>query len=184
MARWDSVSDLELLRSSRRDAQAFGAFYARHERRLLSYLVRRTRGGELAADLCAEVFAVALEACRAGRPIPEVPVAWLFGIANHKLIDGLRRERVDDRARRALEMRAIELTRGQISHIEQLCGEAEASALLCDLSADQREALLAYIVDEREYREIAAELRCSESVVRKRVSRGLAALRVRLEEAR
>jgi RNA polymerase sigma-70 factor (ECF subfamily) len=111
-------------------------------------------------------------------------VAWLFGIANHKLIDGLRRERVDDRARRALEMRAIDLTRGQISHIEQLCGEAEASALLCDLSADQREALLAYIVDEREYREIAAELRCSESVVRKRVSRGLAALRVRLEEAR
>jgi RNA polymerase sigma-70 factor (ECF subfamily) len=184
MARWDSVSDVELLRASRRDAQAFATFYARHERRLLSYLMRRTRSGELAADLCAETFAVALEACRAGRPMPAVPVAWLFGIANHKLADGVRRARVGDRARRALEMRAIELTRRQISQIEQLCGEAEATALLRDLPIEQRDALLAYIVDERAYGEIAAELRCSESVVRKRVSRGLAALRVRLQESR
>jgi RNA polymerase sigma-70 factor (ECF subfamily) len=180
-------SDLELLRSTRhggpsvsKEEQAFGEFYARHERRLLGYLVRRTRSGELAADLCAEVFAAALETCRSGARLPDVPVAWLFGIANHKLADSTRRSRVEDRARRALQMRAVELTRGEISEIERLCDEAEASTLLDGLAPDQRAALLAHVIDEQAYGDIAAGLRCSESVVRKRVSRGLAELRVQL----
>jgi RNA polymerase sigma-70 factor (ECF subfamily) len=42
--------------------------------------------------------------------------------------------------------------------------------------------VLAHVVEDRDYAEIADHLRCSESVVRKRVSRGLAALRVRLQE--
>ncbi len=184
MADLHAADDRTLLSLAQRDPQAFGEFYARHERRLLGYLVRRTRSGELAADLCAESFAAALEACRDGALVPEVPVAWLFGIANHKALDSARRARVDDRARRALEMRAIELTRAEITDIERLCGEEDAAALLSGLNADQRGALLAHVIDEREYRDIALGLRCSESVIRKRVSRGLAALRVRLEEGR
>jgi DNA-directed RNA polymerase specialized sigma24 family protein len=49
------------------------------------------------------------------------------------------------------------------------------------LPAAQRDAVRARIVDERDYGEIAMDLRCSEAVVRKRVSRGLAAMRERLE---
>jgi RNA polymerase sigma factor (sigma-70 family) len=184
MANWDSVSDRRLLVLSRTDHEAFSEFYRRHERRLLGYLVRRTRSGELAADLCAEVFASALSACRAGRVVPDAPVAWLFGIANHKVLDSARRARVDDHGRRALEMRAIEVTRAQVSDIERLCDEDDLEALVAGLAEDQRIALLAHVVDEREYREIAAGLRCSESVVRKRVSRGLAALRAQLESDR
>ena len=37
-------------------------------------------------------------------------------------------------------------------------------------------------VEERGYAEIAAELRCSESVIRKRVSRGLAVMQVQLRD--
>jgi len=180
----DTVSDAELLRAARHGGEEFGRFYARHELRVLAYLVRRTGSGELAADLCAEVFAAALAACRAGGELPDVPVAWLFAVANHKLADSARRARVEDRARRALQMRAIELTRGQISEIERLCAESEVETLVGDLRPDQRRAVLDHVVDERAYREIAAGLRCSESVVRKRVSRGLAELRLRLEEGR
>jgi RNA polymerase sigma factor (sigma-70 family) len=176
----EAASDRDLLCATPGHAQAFGEFYRRHERRLLAYLVRRTRSGELAADLCAEVFAAALEACLAGVDAPEVPVAWLFGIANHKLADSTRRSRVEDRARIALQMRAIELTRGQISDIERLFADAEAAALLDGLAADQRCALLAHVIDEEPYGDIATGLRCSQSVVRKRVSRGLAELRLRL----
>ena len=164
MPRADLVSDAELLHDH---GTQFGDFYARHERRLLAYLVRRTGRGEVAADLSAEVFAAALAACRRGAPIPDVPVAWLFAIANHKL-----------------QMRALELTRGQVSEIEGLYGESEVDSLVRGLSADQRQAVLAYVVDECAYSDIAAGLQCSESVVRKRVSRGLARLRLRLEEAR
>ena len=62
--------------------------------------------------------------------------------------------------------------------------EATASApaveLLDTLAPEQREAVKAHHVEERGYAEIATELRCSESVIRKRVSRGLAAMRAQL----
>jgi RNA polymerase sigma-70 factor (ECF subfamily) len=48
------------------------------------------------------------------------------------------------------------------------------------LAEDQRTAIRAHIVEERPYAEIAARERVSEAVVRKRVSRGLAAVRARM----
>jgi RNA polymerase sigma-70 factor (ECF subfamily) len=182
MERWRELDDRGLLVASRADAEAFGVFYARHERRLLAYLMRRTGSGELAADLCAESFAVVLEVCRRGGPLPDVPVAWLFGVANHKLADSARSSQVDDRARRRLEMRTVELTRGQLTEVELLAALDQATCLLAGLSTEQRQAVLAHVVEDRDYAEIASGLRCSESVVRKRVSRGLATLRVQLRE--
>jgi RNA polymerase sigma factor (sigma-70 family) len=52
--------------------------------------------------------------------------------------------------------------------------------LVRELPHDQQQAIQARVIEERGYREIAAELETSESVVRKRVSRGLAAIRKRL----
>ena len=49
------------------------------------------------------------------------------------------------------------------------------------LDADQREAIRARVLEERDYEDIARELRTSELVVRKRVSRGLAKLRNEME---
>jgi RNA polymerase sigma-70 factor (ECF subfamily) len=56
-------------------------------------------------------------------------------------------------------------------------------ALLAELPRDEAEALRARVVDEQDYREIASELQCSEAVVRKRVSRGLARLRAAMRTA-
>jgi RNA polymerase sigma factor (sigma-70 family) len=181
MERLEALSDGELLVAARADADAFGVFYGRHERRLLAYLVRRVGSAEVAADLAAEVFATVLAGCRSGAVVAEVPVAWLVGVANHKLADSMRRRQVEDRGRLRLQMRAIELTRGQIAAIETLAAEDQARWLLEGLSDEQRQAVSAHVIDERTYAEIAGELRCSEAVVRKRVSRGLAALRASLE---
>jgi len=52
------------------------------------------------------------------------------------------------------------------------------------LPEDQLGALRARIVDERDYSEIAKDLRCSEAVVRKRVSRALQTLRAAMEGPR
>ena len=49
------------------------------------------------------------------------------------------------------------------------------------LPVGERHAVKAHVLDERSYSEIAASLDCSEMVVRKRVSRGLARLRHTLE---
>jgi RNA polymerase sigma-70 factor (ECF subfamily) len=71
--------------------------------------------------------------------------------------------------------------------VEALAGteaiESRLRAALATLPADARSAVLARVVEERDYGEIAASLRCSEMVVRKRVSRGLQALRSELGEA-
>jgi RNA polymerase sigma factor (sigma-70 family) len=139
----------------------------------------------LAADLTAEVFAAGLEAALRTRHTTN-PAAWLYGIARHKLIDSLRRGQVEDVARRRLGFPPIELTDAELERTEALLDlQAEADGLerlLADLPAHERTALQARIVNEREYVEIAAELRCSEAVVRQRVSRGLRRLRAALRE--
>ena len=61
----------------------------------------------------------------------------------------------------------------------RLLGDEVATQLLDELPPDQRDAVRAHVLDERTYGEIAGSLATSEATVRKRVSRGLQALRVR-----
>jgi RNA polymerase sigma-70 factor (ECF subfamily) len=56
-----------------------------------------------------------------------------------------------------------------------------ATALLVDLSPDQRQAVRAHVVDDQGYTELAGVLRVPEATVRQRVSRGLATMRRGLE---
>jgi RNA polymerase sigma factor (sigma-70 family) len=176
-------TDEELLaeRSPGLAGPAFAEFYARHERAILAYFARRVRDGELAADLAAETFARAL-ASRAGFKGGNA-VGWLFGIAAHVLSHSARRGRVEDRARRRMNIPRLELVDEQIEAIERLGGDEGLLAALEALPADQGAAVRARIVEDDSYAEIAARMRCSESVVRKRVSRGLATLRRSLEES-
>ena len=159
------------------DPDAFGELYARHERAIAGYLMRRTASAELAADLTSEVFAAALLAWRRqARPALDER-AWLYGIAQHKLIDSYRRGRVEDDARRRLRMRATAFSDESLAQIEALTRDTPALELVEELPEEQRQAITARVLEDREYREIAAELRLSEQVVRKRVSRGLRRLR-------
>src|SRR5687767_4401776 len=59
------------------------------------------------------------------------------------------------------------------ARIESLAEAAGASALLELLAPDQRDAVRLHVMEERGYGEIARTLQTSETVVRKRVSRGL-----------
>ncbi|WP_181780649.1 RNA polymerase sigma factor [Pseudonocardia pini] len=65
------------------------------------YLLARCGRRSLAEDLTAETFLAAVSACRSGSP--RVTVAWLVGIARHKLADHWRALEVQDRTLRALE---------------------------------------------------------------------------------
>jgi len=158
------------------DPDAFTAFYREHAPGLLGWLVRRTRDPETAADLCAETFAAALQGAQRYDPERGPAVAWLYGIARHQLATAARRGTVENRARRKLGMAPIELSDAAIERIEAL---AATESALAALPGDQRDAVHARVIEERDYAEIAKSLRTSESVIRKRVSRGLAGLRER-----
>ena len=172
------MTDEELLAG---DPEAFAAFYRRHVAPLLGYFLRRTGNAELAADLTAETFAAALDGLHRFDPARGPAVGWLYGIARRQLGHAARRGAVEDKARRRLGMAPLELTDEALERIEALAGADAASAALAGLPPDQREAVRARILDEREYADIARTTRTSEAVIRKRVSRGLAGLRSRLE---
>jgi RNA polymerase sigma factor (sigma-70 family) len=178
-------SDADLLWSTAEDAEAFGVFYDRYEDTLLAFFVRATGRGELAVDLAAETFATALESVASFRPALGSAKGWLFGIARHQLADTWRRGAVEDRARKALGMQPLALDDEALAAVEELAGGAgsDALTLLEELPPDQREAIRARVLGERDYAELARDLECSQSVARQRVSRGLRTLRARIEGA-
>jgi RNA polymerase sigma-70 factor (ECF subfamily) len=181
MHNWDAESDERILAAAARDVDAFAAFYRRWERPVLAYFRRRTGDAELAADLTAEVFAAVLGACARWRPGGAPAASWLFAIAQRTLGRSRRRGLVEDRARRRLAMAPLELGDDDLRRIDEL-GDASMLMLLDTLPAEQRDAVRARVLEEQSYEEIAARLRCSPAVVRKRVSRGLAKMRHQIGE--
>jgi RNA polymerase sigma factor (sigma-70 family) len=181
----ERTSDADLLSAiAARDGEAFRVFYRRHLPAVLAYLVRETRDAEASADLAAEVFAAVLLASKRYRADGPSAAPWVFGIARKKLLMSLRRGRIETRARRRLHFQPVEFEDQDFERIEAAAGSGAGrlAQLVARLPADERFAVHAHVVEERSYKDIAAELACSELVVRKRVSRGLARVREQLED--
>jgi RNA polymerase sigma factor (sigma-70 family) len=172
------ATDEQLLSAT--DAASFERFYCRHVEPLLGFFARRTRDAELAADLCAETFAAALAGRHRYRPEVGAASAWLYGIGRKKLADAQRRGVAEQRSRRLLGMERIEISDDDAARIDRLAEAVQARVLVDQLAPEQRDAITAHVLEERPYDEIAAELNTSQAVVRKRVSRGLAAMRQRM----
>ena len=171
-----SPTDEELLASH--ETQAFAVFYDRHVRTLLGYFARRTGDPQVAADLAAETFASAIVAQERYVPTGAPALAWLYAIAARRLADYQRRGAVERRMQRMLAMERVPLSEENAEMIRLLAADA-AVEMLAELPRDQREAVIAHVVDERGYPELADTLQTSEAAVRQRVSRGLATLRRR-----
>ena len=159
----------------------FAAFYRRNAQSLTAFFMCRTGDAEVAADLVAETFAAALAGADRFDPERGPAVAWLYGIARNQLLHTQRRGRVDDRMRRKLGMERLQLTDAAIERVEALAA-AEGTAralreLMDELPPEQRAAVEARVLEERDYAEIAVAADTTEPVVRQRVSRGLARLR-------
>lgn len=104
---------------------------------------------------------------------------WLLGIARNVLGHSVRRGQVDARARLRLGAAPLAVDDGDLARVLELA-DGPASSVLAGLSRQERAAVRARVIEERDYAEIARSLGCSELVVRKRVSRGLARMRARL----
>ncbi len=177
-------TDDELMVATPRDPDAFAELYRRHHPVLASYFLRRTRSPDWAADLTAETFAAALQRARRFDPDKGTALMWLFGIANRELATALEKGAVATRARRRLRIPRETLDDEALERVVEVAAAAEGRlvALMEQLPPDQREAVRARDLDDRDYAEIASAGDASEAVIRKRVSRGLASLRRRIPE--
>lgn len=168
-------TDEELL--SNVSAEGFAVLYERRYQLVRSYLRRRLGAQpELVLDLVAETFARALERREQFDPHRGSAAGWLLGISRNLLLDAMREGRVAESSRRRLGMERILVDSEQLELIERESA-SELKSALGALPERQREAIERRVLDEEPYEEIAARIGCSEQVVRKRVSRGLAALR-------
>ena len=178
MEQLDRLPDADLLATSKTTPNAFGIFYARHDRAVLAYLWRRTGDAEVALDLTAEVFAAALAGRRGYDPSLGPARGWLFGIANNKLLASRRQHALEHAARRRLGIPRLEFTDEMLERVEDIVDAAETGYLrgLERLSPSERAAVEARVIDERDYADIAARSDASEAAIRQRVSRGLGRL--------
>ncbi|WCB96783.1 ECF RNA polymerase sigma factor EcfG [Baekduia alba] len=181
----DSRSDTELLAAALAgEGEAFGGFYRRHVRRVAAFHLARTHEAQDAADLTAETFATALEALDRFDPTRGEPIAWLFGIARHRVSNARRRGAVEDRARRRLGIERVQLDDAGLEQVESAASAELVRVELREgfnaLPTDQRDAIALRVLLDHDYAEMADAGGISEAVVRKRVSRGLSALRARL----
>ena len=168
------------------DVEAFASLYEREGEPVLMFLARRTLDVEVAMDLTAETFAIALGSWRRLRTLaPEQARAWLFTVARRRYARYLRTARIESRAVRRLGIQVPTVHEDDLAAVEERAGLPRLRALLRDelehLSEGQREALRLRVVEERSYQEVARRLGVSEQTARARVSRGLRTLMAALE---
>jgi RNA polymerase sigma factor (sigma-70 family) len=124
-------TDGELLAATARgDAEAFGRFYRRHERRVVAYAMRRCVNATDVADLVGETFLGALGSAARFTDDRDDAIPWLFGIAR----------RVLARQRRSF-LRRQRLNR-RLANLPTLCAD-EADAVVSALDASRLAAQLA-----------------------------------------
>ena len=179
-------TDSQLLIASRTEPEAFTELYRRHAEDLLRYFARRTLDPETAAELTAETFAEAFASRANYRDQGVNGVAWLYGIARHRLGRFFRSGRVEAAARRKLGMPERDLAPQDYERIEDLIDFAPIREALVEaldtLSEDQRDALRLRVIDGLAYDDVAARLQCTEQSARQRVSRGLRKIALLLQE--
>jgi RNA polymerase sigma factor (sigma-70 family) len=172
-----SKSDAELLRLTHKksDSEAFGAFYLRHQNALLAFLTHHTGNPDVAQDLVAESFAVAYDKVWSYDPARGEARRWLFGIARIVLLSSFRQHGAEQATRRKLGLSAPAQTDEVWDAAEERLDASMAGLVegLDALSDDERDAVIARVIEEREYADIARGEGASEAAVRQRVSRGL-----------
>jgi RNA polymerase sigma-70 factor (ECF subfamily) len=87
-----SSEECALIRAAQRgDAQAFAALYRSHVDKIYRYILYRVESDVAAEDLTSEVFMRALEGLAGYECGPTPWIAWLYSIANARVIDHYRR---------------------------------------------------------------------------------------------
>ena len=172
----------------RRDPSVLDRLIEQYQHRLFRYLMYLAGDRALAEDLFQETWLRVLERGRQydGKSPFET---WLFAIARHLLIDGLRRKSPAslDALREPEETReTFEPVAADPSAYELLAGreqEVQVAAAVALVPAVYREVLMLRFQEDLKLEEIAAVVEAPVSTVKSRLYRGLSSLKQQLERS-
>lgn len=161
------------------DQQAFAELYRRYVERVYRYLLARVGQAEDAQDLTSQTFLLALKSIGTYQPARGTFIAWLMGIAQHRIAEHYRRYQnvvgLDAAADMVQPGLAVEETVSQ-----QLQIEAVRHAMQF-IAPDRAEALRLHIFGELSAAEIAQVMGRNEPAVRMLIHRALQDLRQRMK---
>lgn len=140
------------------------------------YLVARCGSVSVAEDLTSETFLAAVDAVRRGT-VSDLSVAWLIGVARHKLVDHWRRTGRDRDVATRVEAPAAATLDDWDVHLDQLV----AQDILAELGDHHRSALTLRYLDDLPVREVAACLGRTVGATEVLLVRARAAFRSRYE---
>jgi RNA polymerase sigma-70 factor (ECF subfamily) len=121
------------------------------------YLVRRCGSAPVAEDLTSETFMAAVDAVRRDR-VPNLTVAWLIGVARHKLVDHWRRTA---REESTLALAVDEAAAGDAATVDEWDVHLDlirAHQVLAELGPHHRIALTLRYLDGLPVRDVATLL--------------------------
>jgi RNA polymerase sigma-70 factor (ECF subfamily) len=164
----DHKADLEIIRRvAAKDVAAFKQLYARCGRQVYHFCLRRTKDTALAEEVTNEVF---MEVWRQARTFEGRSAAstWLLTIANHRMIDMLRRRRESQ-----LDSEFAAFIEDDADTPEEVSLKVDKSAAIrrCmeQLSAEHREIIDLVYYNEKSITEIAGILDIPENTVKTRM---------------
>jgi len=128
------------------------AMYDRAVPQVYGYLCSRTSSPVVAEDLTAETFLAAVQAVQRGS-VPDLTVAWLVGVARHKLVDHWRRQAREESGLRLLKEDDIEE-----DDVDLRFDRAQARVVLAQLGPHHRSALTLRYLDGLSVPEVADHL--------------------------
>jgi RNA polymerase sigma-70 factor (ECF subfamily) len=134
------------------------------------YFLHRCGGSvAIAEDLTSETFLAAVRELKREKKV-DAPVAWIYGIARHKLVDHYRRQEREERSL-ALAYEAEE-DEAELVVSDDPASQERAIAALAAVAATQRAALVLCYVDGLSMAEAARALGKSVEAVESLLARG------------
>jgi RNA polymerase sigma-70 factor (ECF subfamily) len=182
------ISDRELVDAARAgDAEAFGTFVRRHQKRVYRLAVQMLRNSAEAEDVAQEAFVRAYKALDRFDGRSE-PFTWLYRITVNLSLNAIRSRKTSRKATTPDDPRVegvVVERRPTMSDPGKRAADRQLAMALCDgidaLSDTLRTTLILVVVDGMSHAEAGSVLGCPEGTVAWRVHEARKKLKVYLE---
>lgn len=170
---------LSLVLSEKAAVEDAGNAFRRHYAQIYRFLRRRTGSDDVAEELAQTVFADAAAGLEQFKPGATPVLAWLYTVAQRRLVD---RARASARTMETLAL--LEASRAHV--VEDVDYGTDVARAIREaiehLPPLQREVVLMKLFEGRRFAEIAARVGATEAACKMRFARGLEAMRDELRQ--